>query len=124
MQGLLLTVLLAIVPVFASPVDLVVARFNEDLQWVVDLKQQQHVRIFVYNKGSALRPSNLPPAVITIPLPNIGLASQSMLHHIVKYYDTLADKTVFTQAADPTAGLKAHRQDSGHLYAASSLSCA
>lgn len=64
---------------------LVVARYNENLDWI------QHVPIpsIVYNKGSYI-PN-------TKPLPNIGREAHTYLSFIVDYYDDLPDKVFFTQ---------------------------
>ena len=66
--------------------EVVIARYAEDVRWARDLP----ARVTVYNKG----PDALPGAM---PLPNVGLADHTFLHHILTRYDTLADFTVFTQ---------------------------
>ena len=59
--------------------DLVVARYNENLDWI----RSEYSRIFIYNKGE---PLNIEKEII---LPNIGRESQTYLYHIVEnYYKT------------------------------------
>ena len=98
-------------------VDLVVARYDEDLAWL------QHVpptvtRIFVYNKGHGPHaerrgrrrtrvagcavPQGLSQEVTVIDLPNRGREADTYLSHIEANYDAaaFADLTIFSQA-DP-----------------------
>jgi len=69
--------------------EIVVARFNEDLAWLQSLQCVQTV----YNKGEDFGNGHHP-------LPNIGRESHTYLHHIVNNYNNLSDVTVFTQG-DP-----------------------
>lgn len=64
-------------------IELVVARYNEDLNWLGNIPPQIAAR--VYDKSPA---SNLP---------NIGREAHTYLHHIVNNYDQLAELTVFAQ---------------------------
>lgn len=68
-------------------IEIVVARFNEDLAWL--RRVPKSIRFTVYDKGSAS------PA--GIPLLNVGQEAHTYLHHIVSRYDDLADVTVFCQ---------------------------
>lgn len=68
-------------------IDVVVARFNEDLTWSDALFRP---RLFVYNKGEGDEPR----------LPNVGREANTYFHHIVKHYDSLPEWTFFTQG-DP-----------------------
>ena len=70
---------------------LVIARYNEDVTWLDDIKLKD-VRIKVYNKGLALE-SNW------IPLPNVGRESHTYISHIINNYDNLSPITVFLQAS-------------------------
>jgi hypothetical protein len=67
-----------------------VARYNEDVDWIVSAAVSANV--LIYNKGARL---NLPNELI---LPNVGRESHTYLHHIIENYDRLCDITVFTQA--------------------------
>lgn len=72
--------------------ELVVARFKEDISWA-----QKFENVTVYNKGKSLKDEKQDFKCQEIPLPNVGRESQTYLHHIVTRYDTLADVTVFAQ---------------------------
>ncbi|WP_164156149.1 DUF3431 domain-containing protein [Sandarakinorhabdus rubra] len=79
-------------------VDLVVARYNEDLAWLGRLGPS--LRIFIYNKGPQLCPQQLAGGRLDLTveaLPNVGRESHSYLHHIVSRRDTLGDVTIFVQ---------------------------
>ncbi len=72
-------------------IELVVARYNEDLSWLK--KINKNIKITIYNKGDPINFKN-------IKLPNVGRESHTYLTHILNNYDNLADITIFTQA-DP-----------------------
>jgi len=78
--------------------DLVIARFSENLDWLQDLCQKKLIdRIFVYNKGG---PLSLPPLNIPVSVeqrPNVGLDIETYLNHIFKCYNDLGDYTLFLQ---------------------------
>lgn len=69
-------------------VELVVARYQEDLAWTRNVPAD--VRVTVYNKGGPL-------TVRARTLPNVGREAHAYLWHIVNQYDALAPLTVFTQ---------------------------
>ena len=69
-----------------------VARYNEDITWVIDSASETDTNVLIYNKGSRL---NIPNEIM---LPNVGRESHTYLHHIIENYDILHDITVFTQA--------------------------
>lgn len=73
-------------------VELVVARFNENLNWL--RKVPKNFKITIYNKGS----NNIPYKFIKIP--NVGRESNTYLHHIIKNYNNLSKTTIFVQG-DP-----------------------
>jgi hypothetical protein len=73
-------------------VDLVIARYNENLNWVAettkDLEKLGHtVRVFIYNKGDVLA------HLKNIFLPNVGRESHTYLYHIVNNYEEYSDST-------------------------------
>jgi hypothetical protein len=72
---------------------LVCARYNEDLTWLLPLKNES---ILIYNKGED-NIDNFPENKI-IKLPNLGREGGTYLHHIIANYDNLSDYTLFTQA--------------------------
>jgi hypothetical protein len=71
--------------------EIVVARYNENLDWLKKIKKSKDIKITVYNKGKD--DINVP----FIPLPNIGRESHTYLYHIINNYDNLADQTIFCQ---------------------------
>lgn len=77
-------------------VDVVAARFAEDLAWL--RRVPRAMRVYVYNKGAPLA---APPRGASGPrvdaLPNAGREAHTYLHHLVARYDDLADVTVFVQ---------------------------
>jgi len=75
--------------------ELVVARYHEDLQWL--RRVPHHFEITVYNKGAALAPPPRRRGLRMQTLPDIGREDFSYLHHLVDRYDALADVTVFAQ---------------------------
>lgn len=78
--------------------DLVLARFNEDVNWTP--RQTGDLLVVIYNKGAGGRPI----------LHNVGREAHTYLHHIVARYKTLADWTFFSQA-DPIP----HCPDLAHI---------
>ena len=68
--------------------DVVLARFNEDIAWTKTLRPD--CRLFVYNKGVGDKPI----------LHNLGREAHTYLHHIVENYGHFPDWTFFSQA-DP-----------------------
>jgi hypothetical protein len=81
-------------------IQLVVARYREDLAWLGAL----HLPGVVYNKGPKLAPEELPPGVRALVLPNLGREAHTYLAHIIANYDALPRHTVFLQG-DPFAHL-------------------
>lgn len=76
-------------------VQLVVARYREDVSWVPQLD----LPAVVYDKSGQGLPGSMPvPGVV--PLPNIGREAHTYFTHIVREYDRLAEVTVFLQG-DP-----------------------
>ncbi|KAL8689312.1 MAG: hypothetical protein Q9218_004989 [Villophora microphyllina] len=71
--------------------EIVVAHYNEDLSWL----KKNSSECCIYTKGPA-KNSPDPPLTFT-PLPNIGREGHTFLHHIVNFYDKLADVTLFVQ---------------------------
>ncbi|MHC1789077.1 DUF3431 domain-containing protein [Solidesulfovibrio sp.] len=70
----------------APEVEVVVARYREDVAWTARLG----LPVTIYDKSGA--PGELA-------LPNIGRESHTYLTHIVRRYDALAGHTVFVQGA-------------------------
>ena len=68
-----------------SEYKIVVARYNENIDWINDDNIQ------VYNKGTQLDNS--------IPLENVGREAHTYLHYIITNYGNLPDVVVFTQGS-------------------------
>ena len=73
-------------------VELVVARYREDIAWVRNVPGC--VRVSVYDKGGG---AGMPEGAVGIPLPNVGREAHTYLWHIVERYESLAPVTVFCQ---------------------------
>lgn len=72
---------------------IVIARFNEDLEWLKESRFENH-RIVCYNKGNN---SNFykHPNMEIIRLPNVGMCNHTYLYHIINNYDKLDNLTLF-----------------------------
>jgi len=80
------------VETFDSHIEIVISRYNEDLEW---LKKKMFIYpVTIYNKGNN---DNFykPKGCKVIKLPNVGRESHSYLYHVVNNYDKLSDLTVF-----------------------------
>jgi hypothetical protein len=75
-----------------SPLELVVARYTENLNWIRNIPPQ--IRATVYDKSDDEDTSLAPN---TLSLENVGREAHTYLHHIVTRYETLAPLTVFCQ---------------------------
>lgn len=69
--------------------DLVVARYQESTRWLGTVHPAYQIKLYDKSYGTT-----------GVKLPNVGREAHTYLHHIVKYYDHLADTTVFAQG-DP-----------------------
>ena len=69
--------------------EIVIARYNENLDWVNKLDPS--IKVTIYNKG--LNDINFP----FITLPNVGRETHTYLYHIIHNYKSLADQTIFCQ---------------------------
>lgn len=88
----------------SRPVDLVIAHYNEPLEWLSSFSRLATV----YSKGELPKEPSIYREVKI--LPNWGRESHTYLHHIVQNYDTLADVTLFLQGNihDENDGTPAH----------------
>lgn len=73
---------------------IVIARYNEDLEWLKEEPFNQYP-VIVYNKGPNQNFYHAPNIKEVIPVKNIGRDAHTMLYHIIKNYDNIADVTVF-----------------------------
>jgi ankyrin repeat protein len=74
--------------------EVVVVRYKEDLSWIT--KEFKTEKVIVYNKGEDDL-EYLPDNCQVIKTPNIGWFGGTILHHLVKNYDSLAATTLFLQ---------------------------
>lgn len=60
---------------------IVLARYNEALEWIVDIPQE--FRVIIYNKGEEITsPTVLARATEIVVRPNVGRESETYLHHM------------------------------------------
>jgi hypothetical protein len=79
--------------------EIVVARYKEDVSYLVDDPVFQPFYIRIYNKGDPITDPRILQRCEVIPLPNVGKCDHTYLHHIVENYDQLADVTLFLPAS-------------------------
>lgn len=74
-------------------IEIVISRFNEDLNWLKEAPFNRH-KIICYNKSDN---ENFykPEGMIVRKLPNLGRETHTYLYHIMNYYDNLPDTTIF-----------------------------
>ena len=74
-------------------IDLIIARYNEDLKWTLEEPFNQF-KYIVYNKGinDDFYKDNVKEI---INLDNVGKCDHTYLYHVIQNYDNLADITVF-----------------------------
>ena len=82
---------------------LVISRFNENLNWLKKWKSE--FEIIVYNKGKKIDTDDFN----CIDIPNYGRESHTYLYHIVKNYDKLYDNTIFLQGNISDIGINVHK---------------
>lgn len=75
-------------------IELVIARYNERLDWVKTVPFQ-HYDYMVYNKSDNQNFATTSKCTRVIQLPNVGREPHTYLFHIIQNYDTLKDITVF-----------------------------
>tara|TARA_Y100000389_G_C17471116_1_gene531039 strand:+ start:4711 stop:6876 length:2166 start_codon:yes stop_codon:yes gene_type:complete len=87
-----------------SKTDVVIARYNESLEWCKPYASM----CIVYNKGEPLK-NNFGLKIRQ--LTNVGRESHTYLSHIIYNWDTLNDYTVFLQGGDI-----GHGQEQPHMF--------
>jgi hypothetical protein len=83
-------------------IDVVIARYKEDLSWIEYLKYSNYknMTLYVYNKcgtEDAYVSSVDWAKVVQTHLPNLGRESHTYLHHILEHYDERDKITIFLQ---------------------------
>jgi hypothetical protein len=66
---------------------IVIARYNENLEWTKFLKTEA----VIYNKGEDVETRHK-----TVRLPNIGMGGATFWYHIIENYDNLSKKLTFS----------------------------
>jgi hypothetical protein len=90
-----------------STLDIVVARYEEDISWLKNIPENMYNKIIIYNKGDEAE-FDLPKSEVKR-LPNFGRESHTYLHHVIENYDNLADITFFVPGSAWTRGDKKER---------------
>jgi hypothetical protein len=84
-------------------VEMVIANYEEDIEWVNTVPSNIYNKITIYNKG---RPKNygslIKKGAKIHALPNIGREGHTYLYHIIANYDNLADLTMFIPGSSMT----------------------
>lgn len=81
-------------------VDLVIARYKEDLDWLKKYEHKLFHNLYIYNKGPtdvSCKSVYNGKSCSVIKLPNVGVCDQTYLQHIINNYDkqNFAEVTVF-----------------------------
>lgn len=77
-------------------VQVVVARYAEDLEWLKEPPFDRFDDVVVYNKGPTPFESD---SARVVKLPNVGREGHTYLTHILRNWDNLADVTVFVMGS-------------------------
>ena len=77
----------------SASVQVVVARYAEDLSWLCEPPFEEFGDVVVYDKGAAA--GRIPDHAKVVRLPNVGREGHTYLTHILRNYDSLADVTIF-----------------------------
>jgi len=75
-------------------VEIVVARYNEDVSWLNEYPFKCYRQI-IYNKGPLPAQCGDSVRCVVETLPNVGRCDHTYLHHITSKYSSLANVTVF-----------------------------
>jgi len=73
----------------SSSIELVVAHYQEDLNWL--RRVPARIQKTIYSKAETS------PSTPHYKLPNVGREAHTYLYHLVNHYDSLADYTIFCQ---------------------------
>jgi hypothetical protein len=76
-----------------SNIQIVVARYKENISWIEDPPFNKY-KVTCYNKGDNVPQCNAPKCTV-LPLTNIGRCDHTYLYHIINNYDNLANVTIF-----------------------------
>jgi hypothetical protein len=90
-------------------IEIVVANYEERVDWLEEIPEQFYTKLTIYNKGSAKNYKF--PKMTSVNLPNIGHCDHTYLYHVVNNYDTLADVTIFLPGSVWTQPTKKENAD-------------
>jgi len=79
---------------FYKDQEIVIARYNENLNWINDEPFNRHP-IIVYNKSDNDNFASSDNIKKVVNLPNVGREMNSYFYHIIENYDNLAEVTIF-----------------------------
>lgn len=98
---------------FKSPtVELVIANYEEKLDWLNDIPTSVYDKLTIYNKGKPKDYKFLSEKRAVIhTLPNVGREAHTYLYHVIKNYDNLAEVTVFLPGSTMTFNQKKEQLD-------------
>jgi hypothetical protein len=85
--------------------ELVIARYNEPLLWLLE-EPFRNLPNTIYNKGSDNKFIRTNKTVKVVNLPNVGRESESYLQHILLRYDSLSQVTLFLPGSLDSNGNK------------------
>mgnify|MGYP001322624846 CR=1 FL=1 len=88
---------------------LIIARFNEDLNW---LQNHKEFKITIYNKGNPIKDKSLGKI---INLDNVGRESHTWLTHITNNYEQLDDVNIFLQGRIDDLNCMAFKDPNSYL---------
>ena len=77
-----------------SKIDIVISRYNENIDWLYNYNLDNFNTIYIYNKGNTFN-NKFGNNVVVISLPNVGRENHTYLYHIISNYNNLADVTIF-----------------------------
>jgi hypothetical protein len=91
----------------ASSIDVVVARYKENTEWLKEYDDGTFGRLFMYNKSDKpVEYRDGKASYIYKELPNVGVCDHTYLYHIIDNYDNLGDVTVFVPGSGSLASKK------------------
>jgi len=98
---------------FENPqkIDLVIARYEEDIDWIKNIPVDFYSNLYIYNKGSPKE--FVMPKSHVVNLSNVGREGHTYLHHIHNNYNNLGDITIFIPGSANTFPNK--KNDLSHI---------
>lgn len=76
-------------------IDIVIARYREDVVWVNTLDKQRF-NVIIYNKGTPIK-MRMGHNISIRNIPNVGREAETYFRYLYEKYDTLPDATIFLQ---------------------------